>query len=186
MVIELRGTLIASTIAPCWSRTTAQPQVGMLQIHGMTNGGMTADLWLGTSKGKEAFRGATFLLLRRCVPLAALVRHCAAEGPLQQDCLPLPLNLTAWSTSHAPFHLLSFQVVEPHTSNRRIISASTGWQRLSLRLMCSLPIAGFAWNTQAACLCPPVLWKTQISLSSFPINKLLCNTWVLTHSNILK
>ena len=174
---------MGNTIALCWTWTTVQPQVETLQAHGMTNGRMTVDLWLGTSRGKEAFWGATFFLLRRCVPLAALVRHWVAEGSLRQGCFPLPSQQSAWSTSHAPFYLLSFQVVDPHISNCRIISAS---KRLFLRLMCSLSILGFAGNMQAAYSCPPVLWKTQIFWSSFPTNKLFCNKRVQTHSNILK
>lgn len=122
-------------------------------------------------KGKQNILGCCFPP-QTVYTSVVLVRHWVAEGLLRQGCLPLSLHLSAWSTSHVPFYLLSFHVVDSCISTCRIISASVEWQRLSPRPMsCALPTSGFAWNKQAACLCASVLWKIQISQSSFSTKK---------------
>lgn len=122
-------------------------------------------------KGKRDTLGCWSPPQATCIS-AVLVRHWVDEELLWWGCFPLSLHLSAWNTSHAPFYLLSFHVVDSYISTCRIISASMGWQRLSPRPMTgTLPAPGFTWNKQAAYLCAPVLWKTQIFQSSFPEKK---------------
>lgn len=90
-------------------------------------------------KGKGNILGCCSPPQAMCIP-AVSVRLWAAEGLLWQGCFPLSLYLSSWNTSHAPFYLLSFHVVDSYISTCRIISASVGWQRLSPRPMsCTLP-----------------------------------------------